>query len=180
MNTVEEKQGLRKKIKIVLAALSEEERNLSSQKVFEKIEQLEIYRQSKNIMVYWSFGTELPSHPFVKKASFEKQVYLPRLCEGEIEMVKFRGQEQMQKTEPFGIEEPIGESMPNLEILDLIIVPGLAFDRVGNRLGRGKAYYDKFLPKTKAYRIGVAYSCQISESIPHDANDIKMHEVIAY
>ena len=86
----------------------------------------------------------------------------------------------MQKTAAFGIQEPTGNAIQNKELLDLIIVPGLAFDHLGNRMGRGKAFYDKFLPQTKAYRIGVAYACQLLESIPHDNNDIKMHQVIAF
>jgi 5-formyltetrahydrofolate cyclo-ligase len=80
----------------------------------------------------------------------------------------------------FGIEEPTStlEILP--EAIDLIIVPARAFTRQGIRLGRGGGFYDKYmsLPTFRAYKIGIAFECQIFDSLPHDPHDIAVEEVI--
>ena len=63
---------------------------------------------------------------------------------------------------------------------DLIIVPGVAFDKDGNRIGRGKGYYDRFLSKhLDIKRIGICFDFQLIERVPTEDNDIKMHEIIS-
>ena len=60
----------------------------------------------------------------------------------------------------------------------MVVVPGMAFDAQGNRLGRGKGYYDRFLPKVQAYKIGMCFAFQHFDYITHEAHDVKMDEVI--
>ena len=79
----------------------------------------------------------------------------------------------------YGIEEPTGEFFTDYSAIDLIVVPGVAFDRKGNRLGRGKGYYDRLLPQIpSAYKAGICFSFQIVEEIPAEPFDICMDEVI--
>jgi 5-formyltetrahydrofolate cyclo-ligase len=81
----------------------------------------------------------------------------------------------------YGVLEPHfdkNQRVPACE-LDLVIVPGLGFDRTGGRLGRGKGHFDRFLQDVvKAYKIGLAFKCQLLKEIPCDENDIKMDEVL--
>lgn len=78
----------------------------------------------------------------------------------------------------FKIREPISGTAIKKEDIEIIIIPGLAFDKNNNRLGRGKGYYDKYLKGTSCYKIGVAFDEQLFDDIPHDENDIKMDEII--
>lgn len=84
------------------------------------------------------------------------------------------------REERFGIEQPVeGEVVPLNQIQGLLI-PGLAFDRQGNRLGRGKGYYDQTLSSFDGIRVGVAFSWQIAENeIPHETHDIKMNFLVS-
>jgi 5-formyltetrahydrofolate cyclo-ligase len=77
-----------------------------------------------------------------------------------------------------GIYEPVGEDYSPDKLINLIIVPGMAFDVNNNRLGRGKAFYDKFLSQTSACKIGVGFDFQLVDELPNTEKDIKMDEVI--
>ncbi len=76
-----------------------------------------------------------------------------------------------------GILEPVGEPA-DPGVIDVVIVPGVAFDRSGNRLGQGKGYYDRLLPRLAAARIGVAYSCQIVDVVPTTIHDVRMDAIV--
>ena len=79
----------------------------------------------------------------------------------------------------YGIMEPMGKLFTDYAGIDVAIVPGMGFDKSGHRLGRGKGYYDRFLPKAvNAYKIGVCFGFQKLEDIPSDNYDVIMDEVI--
>jgi 5-formyltetrahydrofolate cyclo-ligase len=78
----------------------------------------------------------------------------------------------------FGILEPTGEVFLDYNQIELAIVPGMAFDKAGHRLGRGKGYYDRLLPNLHCPKIGLALPCQIADEIPTEEWDIFMDEVI--
>jgi len=84
----------------------------------------------------------------------------------------------MKKGQSFGILEPEGESFTELQDIDLIIVPGVAFDKNNNRLGRGKAYYDKLLNYVNCHKYGVCFDFQLVPNVPADQHDVKMDKVI--
>ena len=75
----------------------------------------------------------------------------------------------------------MGELFTNYALIDLIVVPGVAFDTKGNRLGRGKGYYDRLLPHIpSAYKAGICFPFQIVEEVPAESFDILMDEIITY
>lgn len=78
----------------------------------------------------------------------------------------------------FGIREPEGETFTDYDQIDLAVIPGMAFNRLGNRLGRGRGYYDRFLPQINAYKIGLCFPFQLVESVPVDLFDQPVNEVI--
>ena len=78
----------------------------------------------------------------------------------------------------FHIEEPTGDNIADPEEIELVVVPAVAYDRRGNRLGRGKGFYDRFLASTKATKIGVGYEFQLLDEIPAEAHDVPMDMVI--
>jgi 5-formyltetrahydrofolate cyclo-ligase len=121
---------------------------------------------------------EVFTHDFVLDQASNKTIILPVVKDDELELKVFSGLENMVVGKAFGIEEPVGESFKRLDEIDLIIVPGVAFDKMNNRLGRGKAYYDKLLKQTKAYKVGVCFDFQHIDHVPVDQFDVRMDLVI--
>lgn len=80
----------------------------------------------------------------------------------------------------YGIMEPTGEHFTDYASIDVAVIPGMAFDNKGHRLGRGKGYYDRFLSQltSKTYKIGLCFPWQQVDYVPTDANDIAMDDVI--
>ena len=81
----------------------------------------------------------------------------------------------------FHIMEPIGSLFPEekYQEIHLAIIPGMAFDQQGNRLGRGKGYYDRFLQKIpQVYKIGISFPFQLVDEIPTEETDIKMDAIL--
>lgn len=145
--------------------------------VFEKIEREKKFIDSRTILLYWSMPDELPTHDFIRKWSSEKQILLPVVKDGEMLIKPFKDEDSLVVNK-WGIWEPEaqGEFMRSI---DLVIVPGMAFDKRKNRLGRGKGYYDKYFTKKNITKWGVCFDCQLLERIPSVAYDIKMDKVFA-
>ena len=81
----------------------------------------------------------------------------------------------------YGIQEPSPERRikMNPKIFDLVIVPGVAFDRQGGRLGHGKGYYDRFLEHTRAFRLGLTFNFQLLETVPTELHDVTMNAILS-
>lgn len=171
-----DKTTLRKQMKINKAALTTEEKIAESRAVGQHIEALPCFATATHILLYHSLPDELPTHEIIDKwHSMGKTIYLPVVV-GDDLVVRRYTPEAMQQGE-FNIWEPTGTEV-DTDILELIVVPGVAFDSNGNRLGRGKGYYDRLLSRTQATCIGVCYKCQIAEQIPTEAHDRTMHYIV--
>lgn len=108
-----------------------------------------------------------------------KTVLLPVVInDTDMELHRYTGPQDLQDGF-FNIMEPVGEVFDEYDSIDVAVVPGMSFDTRGNRLGRGKGYYDRFLPKLKnAYKIGVCFDFQKMPGIPTEENDVKVDIVI--
>ena len=129
------------------------------------------------ILIYHSLPDEVYTHAFIEKWKDKKTILLPVVVGDDLELRPYSGKQDMRKGS-YGIEEPIGKAFTNYDEINLAIIPGVGFDAKGNRLGRGKGYYDRLLPKIKAYKIGICFSFQTVEEIPVEEYDIKMDEVL--
>lgn len=129
------------------------------------------------VLIYHSLPDEVRTHAFIEKWKDRKTILLPVVVGDDLELRKYSGRQDMMKGS-YGIEEPVGEAFTNYNEIDLAIIPGVGFDAKGNRLGRGKGYYDRLLPKLQAYKIGICFSFQTLEEIPTEEYDIKMDEVV--
>ncbi|ALO15953.1 5-formyltetrahydrofolate cyclo-ligase family protein [Salinivirga cyanobacteriivorans] len=178
-NLYQRKKALRKKIKTRIASLSEASRFRQSEAVFGKLEQMQEFREARSIMLFWSFGREIFTHDFVKKSYLSKQVLLPVIDGADLLIKPFNGIENMKPEPHFGILEPQGEPISNAQP-DIIVLPGLAFDANCNRLGRGRAFYDKLLNSThiNAVLMGVGFNEQIVDAVPVDNHDYQLDMVI--
>lgn len=124
---------------------------------------------------YASYGSE-PSTVELNQAIIAagKTLLLPRVNGEEIEWVVWNGQ-QDSLSRNGNIEEPIGDIYRDLDSINLVLVPALAIDPDGYRLGQGGGYYDRALPKLKAWKHGVVYNYERMEhDLPREAWDIAM------
>lgn len=176
---MDEKKALRIEIRQLKRACPLEERRRKSLSVWEAVERDEVFQQAETVLAYWSMDDEVYTHDFVKRWAGSKTLLLPCVKGDELELRYFDGEERLQPGEGYAIPEPVGELFTDWGKIDLILVPGVAFDKSGNRLGRGKGYYDKVLKQTGAYKLGVCFDFQLVERVPVEPHDVKMDRVVA-
>jgi len=174
---VDYKKSLRKEILSKLKSQTINDKLLKSENIFQQIEQ-QFLDDAKVILAFWSMPEEVYTHDFVLKWFKTKMILLPKVNDSTLDIKVFTGMENMIADNKYGIAEPQGENFENLDSIDLIIVPGLAFDKNLNRLGRGKGYYDGLLQNSAAKKIAVCYDFQIVENVPVETHDVKVDNVI--
>ena len=136
------------------------------------------FRAANTILLYHSLKDEVDTHAFIRKWSDKKRVLLPVVVGDDLELRIYSGPEDMA-TGSYGIEEPTGELFTDYAAIDFIAVPGVAFDAKGNRLGRGKGYYDRLLPRIpSAFKAGICFPFQLVEEVPAEPYDIRMDIII--
>ena len=175
-----EKKELRKEIRARKRDIPVDELREMSRLACERLLADKRLGDASTVMMYYPLGDEVDVAPVIELlAENGKTVVLPQVT-GEAEMVvrRYTGEDDLREG-AFGIMEPCGELFTDYEAIDVAIIPGMAFDRHGNRLGRGKGYYDRFLPllPTRVYKIGVCFPFQLLDNIPTEEHDIKMDVV---
>ncbi len=172
----ERKKLLRKLIKEKKNLQSKERLTTLSSTLLKQIEQHPRFIASNTILMYYSLGDEVQTHDFVEKWHLEKKILLP-VVQGDILVLRHYTGKDSLCIGAYHIEEPDGENYTDYDQIELSIIPGVSFDRQGNRLGRGKGYYDKLLPLLHSYNIGICYKFQAQEEIPTEQFDRPMNEV---
>ena len=134
------------------------------------------------VLMYHSLPDEVDTHSALDQLlAMGKKVLLPKVVsDTEMTIHEYTGQNSLKPSEPYGILEPTTSELSIINCqLSIAIVPGMAFDKQGHRLGRGKGYYDRFLSQIpNIYKIGVCFPFQMLESIPSESTDVVMDEVI--
>ncbi|MEG1738533.1 MAG: 5-formyltetrahydrofolate cyclo-ligase [Odoribacter sp.] len=173
-----EKKELRRQMRELKKTYSLEQKIQKSLSVWKIVEQDEHFKAARIVLIYWSMEDEVFTPDFVGRWAKEKTILLPCVKGDQLELRYFEGKEKLCPGEGYAIPEPVGKLFTDLNKIDLILVPGVAFDQQGNRLGRGKGFYDKILKLTNAYKIGVCFDFQYLDNIPTEAHDIRMDQVI--
>jgi len=157
----------------------------NSREIIERLIALPEYLRSRCIMLYWSCHNEVRTHELVRSALKEgKKVVLPRCDTKQRQIYPCRIRDVARDLEPgaFGILEPKDEAggLVNLSEIEVCVMPGVAFDPEGNRVGRGLGYYDRFLGglDEKATKIGLAYAFQIVNKICPTDRDASMDKIV--
>lgn len=136
--------------------------------------------RAKTLMFYASLSDEVATGGAILRLKSQgKRIVLPVVVdERDMVLREFRGEGSL-RTGSFHILEPEGEDFSDYSLIDVAVIPGMAFDKDCHRLGRGKGYYDRFLPKIKhAYKIGVCFPFQMLDHVPVEENDVSLDEVI--
>ena len=145
--------------------------------VFDRLEQSAAFLLAENILLYHSLPDELSTREFLDKWSGRKHFFLPRVNGVNLDILPY--DRSHMALGAFHIEEPQGDDTADINSIELIVVPAIAYDKRGNRVGRGKGYYDRLLQSTAATKIGVGYDFQlISEDIPVEPHDVAVDIVI--
>jgi len=171
-----EKKTLRQEIRARKKARSSEQLREESIKIMQKLEAHPDFQRANNVMLYASLPDEVQTMAFIETWRNQKHIILPTVVGDDIVPVELSAESGMVEGD-FHIWEP--DNKPYDGSFDLIVVPGMAFDRQGHRLGRGKGYYDRFLIKYPEVKtIGICFSFQLLEEVPAEPHDQIIDEII--
>ena len=168
------KEKIRKEIKEKRQNHSKEENRKKSKKIKERLFGLKEFIESETVLFYISYDGEVFTHDMIIESFFKKNIIVPVSNQDDCSLTlsHLKSWEELG-IGSYGILEPRTEKIRKtaIEDIDLIIVPGVSFDKKGNRLGHGKGYYDGLLEKTNVTKIGLAFEFQIIKNIPTKSKD---------
>ena len=181
------KKLIRAKILNLLRSQKEEDRLKKSKVIQKKIFKTSEFKKAKTVLFYASFDGEVETFDMMKQAQrLGKRIILPIIKKDQKKLILslVKNLEKELVSGPYGIKEPLGSfTRPvDLEEIDLAIVPGIAFDKANNRLGRGAGYYDRMLCKipSRIPAFGLAFDFQILSSLPHqEKHDVPVSRVVS-
>lgn len=174
----ERKKELRRRIAVLKSQyLLADEYQLQSDKVLATLEAHPAFKVASTVLLYYSLRDEVDTHRFVRKWSNKKRILLPVVSGNDLELRLFTGEKDLT-IGAYNIEEPTGEPFTNYSEIDFAVIPGVAFDASGQRLGRGKGYYDRLLPRLTAFKAGLCFPFQMVDEVPAEPFDIRMDAVI--
>ncbi|MBX7074908.1 MAG: 5-formyltetrahydrofolate cyclo-ligase [Pirellulales bacterium] len=164
----------------------QENKDELSQIICQKFVDLPEYKKSATVMYYLDVRTEVRTRHYLPTAiESDKKIVVPYCVDGELELFHLESMDELE-VGMYKILEPrvdlraVAAKRVEVESLDLIMVPGVAFDRTGGRMGHGKGYYDKLLEHARADTplVALAFECQLFPEIPTAEHDIFMDKII--
>lgn len=176
------KQELRQFIRAQKRQYTAAQLTALSEKICNRVLASAWWQEAGTLLLYYPLADEVDVRPMIKEAyESGRKILLPVVKGEELELHLYEGESSLSEG-AFGIMEPTGHLFPEelYPQIQLAIVPGMAFDRSGHRLGRGKGYYDRLLPKlVKTKFVGICFPFQLLEEVPADAHDVPVKEVIS-
>ena len=172
-----DKKTLRQQIRILKKRYSREELLAQSEQILQRLAAHPRFLQAEKVMLYASLPDEVQTLDFIEIWRHRKTIILPTVVGDDIIPVELEENVAFAEGD-FHIPEP--QNHPYTGEFDLIVVPGMAFDPDGHRLGRGKGYYDRFLAQhPNVYTIGICFNFQLLPEVPSEPHDRIMDEVIS-
>ena len=176
------KNQIRNNLLLKRKQLSKKDVIEKSDKIKHRLFDLDEFKKSKAILFYVSYDNEVFTHKMIKESqSAGKQIIVP-FSDKENRCLILSELKDWDELMPgsYGILEPSMENIREIRIddVDLVIVPGVGFDKKGRRIGHGFGYYDNLLKRSNAYRIGLAFEAQIVDKIPTEDHDLPVHKII--
>ncbi len=178
MTGIMSKKTLRQLIRQRKAEVPIEERLRLSEILCQKVLSETRWQEAKTVLLYHALPDEVNTSLLLAEALKNgKTVLLPVVNGENLDLKIYTGD---TATGSFAIEEPTGPIFTAYEKVDMAVIPGMAFDKMGNRLGRGKGYYDRTLPLlSRAYKLGLCFPFQLLDSIPAEPHDMRMDAIIS-
>lgn len=178
------KSDIRKRMRALLASMTEQQRHEASVNVCNRVIALESFDHATTVMLYMPLATEVDVTPIALRCFRRGQmVCVPKVDWNKRDMhpVEVTSlDDHVMDCDEHGVRVPKNCRQVPIGMIDLILVPGLAFDPRGNRLGRSAGYFDRFLAKVKSSvtKIGVAFDQQIVDNLPTKPHDVAMDIVV--
>ena len=182
---IEEKHGIRERILTLLRKQKEADKLQKSLIILKKLFALEAFDNAKTVLFYASFDGEVETFEMMAQAKkMKKSVALPIILMREEKIIPVLIDNFVEEIEigPYGIQQPRydHDKMLNIQGIDAVIIPGVAYDKKKYRLGRGKGFYDRFLNdlSKETPTIGLGFDFQVIDDIPHEEHDVPVDYVI--
>jgi 5-formyltetrahydrofolate cyclo-ligase len=177
-----DKKKTRQRVLQQRRAFSATEKTPAEQRMLKFLQSWDVFRQAKTIHIFISKTDEPDTSPIIESAwESGKTVAVPCVVPESFELFhsQLKSFEDLSSG-ALGVLEPSpeGRIAMNPESFDLVIIPGVAFDRQGGRLGYGKGYYDRFLEQTTAFRLALAFNFQVLEKVPTEKHDVPMNGIL--
>ena len=168
-----DKETLRQRLLEQRAALTPEQVRHTSEAVCRHLSTWSVFRRASGVLAYVAFRNEVSLQPLMDQHT-DKVWALPRTLSGG-RLLVCRYERGRMVVHPFGMQEPAADAPPlPLDLIDIVLVPGVGFDRFGGRIGFGGGCYDRLLPGLRAIRVGITYSLDPELVLPHDQHDCRM------
>ena len=180
MDVTQAKHDLRSRMRAVRAAIPPEERLRLAAEVEARLRELPGLQAARTVLLFSSFGTEIPTSGTISRLRSEgRRVLLPYLEEDTLEAAEARPGDELVAS-GYGPKEPSNRIAVASAEIDAVIVPGLAFDRRGHRLGYGGGHYDRYLRRLGSgpLRAGIGFAVQLVESVPAESGDERVDLVV--
>lgn len=176
------KKAIRSKMLALMNSQKEEDRKEKSSIIKNKLFKSGVFKKARTVMFYLSFGGEVSTEEMIKEAQKLGKIIAVPVCTAKRMLKPCLLNRSTKFTKSFyGVLEPVNAKTVSLSGIDLVVVPGLAFDQKRNRLGRGKGYYDIFLRRLlkKTTSLGLAFDFQLLSSLPVNTRDRRVDRVIS-
>lgn len=172
------KQALRDEMRRRLAELDDDRRRLEADRVRQRLEALPVVREADAFLVYASVDDEVPTLDLIEDLlDAGREVCVPRVVGDSLDAVPVGGVDELSPG-AFGVPEPPEGRPFDPRLLEVAVVPGLAFDRDGNRLGRGGGHFDRFLSDFHPPAVGLGFECQVVDEVPIEDHDVPVDLVV--
>nr|WP_268544536.1 5-formyltetrahydrofolate cyclo-ligase [Candidatus Nitrosotenuis cloacae] len=172
-----EKSSLRRLLLQKRDILSDDFMTIASRQIRRNLKKIEAYRTAESIACYYSIGSEVKTGSIIQDILTDgKTLSLPRIDGGNMIFCNVKSFDDLEKNE-LGIMEP-KKTCPQVHRFDVVLVPAVAMTKDGRRLGYGMGFYDRFLAKTEAVTIALAYSKLVVRNIPTTDGDISIQWVV--
>ncbi|MEM6960538.1 MAG: 5-formyltetrahydrofolate cyclo-ligase [Myxococcota bacterium] len=174
------KQILRKKMKAVRRQIPESARRDRERRLYLRLDELDEVQSARSIGAYLAVRSELDLKPWMQQRTGNIEFAIPRVVPETGALCFHEWNESQVSSGAFGIEEPSPHT-PQIDVstLDVLLVPGLAFDEAGHRIGWGKGYYDRLLSKPlRAFTVGVSFDFQLVAEVPTLPSDMPVDAIV--
>lgn len=152
-----------------------------SRQIALRLKRYELFNAARTVLLYYSLSDEVSTHALITEYAQSKRILLPVVIDSSELELRFYTDTYSLRKGAFGISEPSGSRFLNYGAIDLAVIPGVAFDVAGNRLGRGRGYYDRLLKKLQTFHVptlGICFDFQKLPYIPTEEHDIAVDVVL--
>ncbi|MEK9132637.1 MAG: 5-formyltetrahydrofolate cyclo-ligase [Patescibacteria group bacterium] len=173
-----DKGDIKNKYRLLRRSQLEADKKVKDREIFGKLTKMTPFKAAREFFTYISHDFEVSTDEIIEEFFEKKTVLVPRILKGEICLHEIKDEVSFVKGK-FGIREPV-VCVPRNELkkIAVAIIPGIAFDLTGHRIGFGGGYFDRFLKKVHCTTIGLAYEFQIVDKVPTNEYDVAVDWIV--